>query len=247
MTKTRGFPDDFVGGVIDIDYPERHLSRGGDSSISQYLDSLSGMTDVLQDHFAAIATDHAKHRARTSEVIDCYKMRQSAYMLEICELRRRLQRVGKKSRYLKKETPTSKAIADAALSQLDLSSSTQEGLMHLANKTIKRHHNQVCELRVNQVNQARVFTAFKEDKTKLEQKLRLSRYVEQELRDDTDHLGEALAEKTEEQLAVELELMNELSKVKQLYNDLRISSLCRELILEVAIDALGCAFSRKAN
>ena len=70
----------------------------------------------------------------------------------------------------------------------------------------------------------------------LECEISLKQRVEEGLREDTEALGEALAEKTDEQLEAQLTLINDLSQVRERLAQCQITSTCRELLLELILD-----------
>jgi len=95
----------------------------------------------------------------------------------------------------------------------------------------------LCESHSIQLENA----ALKMELKELESEMVFKQLVEEGLREDTEDLGEALAEKTEEQLNAHLALINDLSQVRHVLARCQASNICRELVLEIIVDSLDSA------
>jgi chromosome segregation ATPase len=102
------------------------------------------------------------------------------------------------------------------------------------------------KLRYEKDNLSEEYNELNEAHDGLEERLRKGSYKEHRLRADTEKLGEALAEKTEEQLDTQFIMMNELSQVSQLFQTSQGFHLCRTIVLEIVIDSLDAAFRRNS-
>ena len=214
----------------------RESSIGADEGIIPILQSLSAGTARLKAQVDLLSTQQAIDARR-------YNNANRVYKNEISFLQSQLEQGENELVSLKSKADN----AENALSCLLYLLHTHAGLFHLAHTQGKRLHAKVITMETAQTRLLRMVSCFSERHMQLENKCRLGRYTEQELREETEKLGEALAEKTDEQLEAQLELMNQLSRVKKLYDDTIISGICREIVLEIALDALGCAYRRKTT